>query len=89
MQRRDNVLIRVLPLDAGPHEGHRGSFAVYELADGTPYVFVEARGFGAFVTEPSAVQPFVEVCKGLEKHALDAQASDELITAVAERLGHE
>lgn len=87
VQRRDNVAIRVLPFDALPHEGLRGSFTLYELADGTPYVFVEARSFGVFVTETSAVQPFVEVCNGLGKHALDATTSDDMISAVAERLG--
>ena len=84
VQARDNVAIRVLPLDAPPHEGLRGSFALYELADGTPYVFVEARSFGVFVTETSAVQPFVEVCDGLGQHALDAATSAEMISTVAE-----
>lgn len=86
VQRGENVSIRVLPRESGPHDGHRGAFTLYGLGDGTRYVFVEAQGFGVFVTEPSAVQPFVEACEGLDKHALSAQDSDEMILAAAERL---
>lgn len=89
VQRRDNVAIRVIPIGAQPYEGLRGSFTLYELADGTPYTFVEALSFGVFATEPSTVQPFMELCKVLEGHALDAQASDEMIKVAAEGLGDE
>lgn len=89
VQRRENVAVRVIPLDAGTHGALRGSFTLYKLADGTPYVFVEARSFSVFVTESSAVQSFMQACKGLKEHALDVQASDAMISAVAERLCNE
>lgn len=89
VQRRDNVAIRIVPIGAHPYEGFRGSFTLYELADGTLYPFVETLGFGVFVTEPSTVQPFMEVCKELEELALGTQTSDEMIKAAVEGLDDE
>ncbi|WP_190821276.1 DUF5753 domain-containing protein [Saccharopolyspora pogona] len=88
-QRRDNVGIRVIPFDRGPNSSIRASFSLYELASGSPYVFVEVYSLGLFVTDPSEVAPFVEVCRSLDKSALDEDESSALIRKIAESLDNE
>jgi transcriptional regulator with XRE-family HTH domain len=85
-QRRDNVSIRVIPLDRGPNSSIRASFTLYELASGSPYVFVEVYSLGLFVTEPSEVASFVNVCRSLDESALDEDASSALVRKIAESL---
>ncbi|MEU5849554.1 helix-turn-helix domain-containing protein [Saccharopolyspora shandongensis] len=88
-QRRDNVSIRVIPFDRGASSSIRASFSVYELASGSPYVFVEVYSLGLFVTDPSEVAPFVKVCRSLDESALDDDASSALIRKIAENLNDE
>ncbi|MEV0054096.1 helix-turn-helix transcriptional regulator [Saccharopolyspora shandongensis] len=88
-QRRDNVSIRVIPFDRGASSSIRASFSVYELASGSPYVFVEVYSLGLFVTDPSEVTPFVKVCRSLDESALDEDASSALIRKIAENLNDE
>ncbi len=86
VQRRDNVSVRVIPARARESPAHGGPFSLYELADGSPYVFVEARSLGVFITEATDVEPFVKVCRALEGCALDEEGSSELIKSIAEGL---
>ncbi|WP_017976597.1 helix-turn-helix domain-containing protein [Actinopolyspora halophila] len=89
VQRRDNVSVRVVPARARESPAQGGPFSMYELADGNPYVFVEARSLGVFITEATDVEPFVKVCRTLESCALDEAASNELIAGIAEGLTDE
>lgn len=83
LQRRSNVSIRVLPFDSSARPAISG-FAMYQLGDGAPYVFVETEGAGVFVTDPSEVTPFLTTCQVLDRAALDEDESSELIRYVAE-----
>ncbi|MBA8822820.1 transcriptional regulator with XRE-family HTH domain [Saccharopolyspora lacisalsi] len=89
VQQRDNVSVRVLPFDTAGHPAVDGSFSRYELVDGSPYIFVEGLSFGVFITEPTEVKPFVEVCRVLDDRALDEQGSNKMIKEIAERYGDE
>ena len=89
LQRRDNVCIRVIPLDAAERPANGGSFSLYELADGSPYAFLEAKKLGVFVTESSDITPFVEVSQALDNCALDEQSSSSLIRKITEGMSDE
>lgn len=89
VQRRSNVVVRVLPLSAQANTSLDGSFALYELPGGQPYVYVEAQNFGVLLTEAVDVHPFVETCSQLGDHALQERESAELINQIAEGLVHE
>lgn len=89
LAERANVEIRVIPLDAPAHSVLNGGFTLFELADGTPYAFVESKGFAVCLVEPSDLQWVVKTCSTLEKVALDAQASISKIEKAAERLRHD
>ncbi len=84
LQRRKNVSIRVIPFDAAAYPANGVSFSVYDLASGSPYVFLEAHKLGVFVTEEAEVKPFVDVREALDKCALDEQSSDALIRKAVE-----
>ena len=88
-QRRDNVSIRIIPFDAAEYPANGGSFSQYDLADGSPYVFLEAHRLGVFVTEAVEVQPFVDVCQALDRCAFDEETSSALIRKIAEGLDHD
>ncbi|WP_275296511.1 helix-turn-helix domain-containing protein [Saccharopolyspora spinosa] len=89
LQRRDNVGVRVIDFEATPRPAIGTSFSLYELANGSPYVFVEVRGLGLFVTEPTEVASFVTACRSLDDCALDETASTALIRKIAETLNDE
>lgn len=86
LQRRNNVSVRVIPFDAVQSPANGGPFVLYELADGSHYVFVEAFMLGVFVTDSSEVAPFVETSRLLEGSALDEAGSNALIRKIAEGL---
>ena len=84
LQRRENISIRVIPFSAGECPPTSVSFSLYGLADGSPYVFLEAQKLGVFVTEPAETRPFVDSCQALDTCALDEQSSSALMRKVAE-----
>lgn len=88
LSARENVEVRVLPLDAPAHMALNGGFTLFELADGTPYAFMESQGFAVCLVEPSDLQCVVKTCNALEKVALSAQSSIAMIEKAAGRLGH-
>lgn len=89
LQRRDNIIVRVVPSDAATGPATGTPFSLYELADGSPYVLVETEGVGLFITEPPNVKPFMERCQMLQSCALDENSSDALIRKIAEGLAND
>ncbi|NYH80276.1 transcriptional regulator with XRE-family HTH domain [Actinopolyspora biskrensis] len=89
IQRRENVVVRVVPLSSAAHPALDGAFSLYELPDGSAHVYVEARYFGVFLTEPADVGPYIQSRWDLEEHALDEQSSRELIAEVMGRMSDE
>lgn len=89
VQRRENVSIRVIPLEAEAHPALVGAYALYELVDGTSYVLMDGRSMGVFVSGSSDVAPFVEASRSLTKYALDERDSSALMTAIAGRFDDE
>ena len=89
LQRRENLSIRVIPPDAAEYPVNGTAFSRYRLADGSYYVFLEARMLGVFVTDATETQPFVDVCDSLDNCALDEESSSALIRKTAEGLTDE
>lgn len=85
-QLRTNVSLRVIPFDATTHGAIEGGFSMYEVPAGRPYILVESRNVGVFLTESVDVAPFLEAWRKLQDHALDEDESTKLIKAAARRL---
>ncbi|MEU6858628.1 helix-turn-helix transcriptional regulator [Glycomyces sp. NPDC046736] len=78
----DNVEIRVMPTDHGPHSGHLGSFTLFEM----PYelssvAYVESLGGGLYIEAPR-VERFERAWEDLWRSALNPEQSNALIKAV-------
>jgi transcriptional regulator with XRE-family HTH domain len=82
MNQRENVDLRIMPTNFGPHAGHLGSFTLFAM----PYqlssvAYVESLG-GALYVEAPRVERFQRAWEDLWKGALDRQRSNALIKAV-------
>jgi transcriptional regulator with XRE-family HTH domain len=87
MSDRDNIELRVLPLEAGAHAGMLGSFHVLTQ----PYPFAQV-GYaetlaGSVYVEADDVEPFTAVYDHLLAASLDSHDSGELITQLESELG--
>jgi transcriptional regulator with XRE-family HTH domain len=76
------VTVKVIPVEAGAHSGLDGAFAVYEFEALSPYVYVENRKGGIFLTEPDETCDYVDVCGQLHDLALDPADSTKLIKSI-------
>jgi transcriptional regulator with XRE-family HTH domain len=75
--------IRLVPADAGPHEAWGGMFMVMGFATHAPVVYVEILTNSVFLEKPSDVQIYHDVLKRLDRAALDAGQSRQLLAQLA------
>lgn len=90
--RRRNIVIQVLPLDAGAHASMSGGFMVLDLptdAGGTPVACVEASTEGHYFEGPADLTTFTAMFYDLLGRSLDPQASIGLIEEIARSLREE
>jgi transcriptional regulator with XRE-family HTH domain len=80
---RQNITVRVLPLELGVHTGLDGNFSVFELSRAQTTVHVEARHAGVFLSEPDDVAPFKKTLDRLAQVALNAKDSKQLVVRYA------
>ncbi|THV30676.1 helix-turn-helix domain-containing protein [Glycomyces paridis] len=79
LSERENLTIRFIPEESGPHKGSEGTFTLYELPEPYPAVaHVETRAGGLYVEEPRA-SIFEAVWQDLDRAALPAERSRDLI----------
>ncbi len=80
------VGIWVIPVDAGAYTGLEGPFAAYEFATLDPYVYLENRKGGIFLTRKEETCEYLDVCKELRGLSLDGSESLKLIKSIAKGL---
>jgi transcriptional regulator with XRE-family HTH domain len=87
--RMPHVTIRIIPLAAGVHPGLvHGGFAIMQFentADNDIAYFETGPGDIVLVDQPNDIAVYWEIIELLQKKALDASATAELITDLAER----
>ncbi|WP_157975058.1 helix-turn-helix domain-containing protein [Glycomyces dulcitolivorans] len=74
------VTIRVVPAETGPHAGLDGSFNFFEMPEPYPAVANIETAAGMLYVEEPKVSKFRSVWEDLDRSALDAELSAELIT---------
>jgi transcriptional regulator with XRE-family HTH domain len=76
---RENIEIRIMPVDRAPHAGHQGTFTLFELpAPYTPVAYIDTLGGPLFIEEPT-VQRFSDVWNDLDSQALSPKRSRQMI----------
>jgi len=80
MAERENVTLRVMPLDAPLHPGLTSNMTIMEFRDPwQPVAMVDHNRGGVFLEAPEDVDAFTEVFDGVYESALTADQSRELI----------
>jgi transcriptional regulator with XRE-family HTH domain len=81
---RPNVTVRVVPLQAGPHAGLRGPFAILEFADEPSLVYFANQGTSMFLDEKEDVAAYRVALGNILNEALEPAESAELIASLAD-----
>jgi len=81
---RPNITLRVVPLQAGPHAGSRGPFAIMEFEDEPSLVFFENQHIGMFLDEKDDIAAYRVALGNILNEALETAESVELITNLAD-----
>jgi transcriptional regulator with XRE-family HTH domain len=88
ISRRNNVSIRILPLDAGLHAGLMGIFTVFQFADDIDrdVVSVETHSGDRYLEEQSSVLEYLRLFDAVTHRALDNSGSRALLTRLVDSL---
>lgn len=81
--RRPNIVIQVIPSDAGAHEGLRGPFMIADFADAPSAAWQDGAVYGQLVDDPGGVTAVVTTFDTLKSEALPRSASLALMEEVA------
>jgi len=84
MAELPNVVVQILPFDAGPHPGQIGAFKILELDDQPGVVWVEGPDEGHFIDREDQVAECIRRYDHLRAMALSPAASRKMITAPLE-----
>jgi hypothetical protein len=79
LAERPGIAIRVVPLGTGAHAGMAGSFDLLTFERYEDVVFLEAENSSVIIEAPEAVKAYGRVVDALDRLALDAEQSKELI----------
>ncbi|MGH3718486.1 MAG: helix-turn-helix domain-containing protein [Pseudonocardiaceae bacterium] len=82
MSLRPYLTLRVVPIALGAHAAMAGSFTLLEFADFRPVVYLENEVSGLFLETPVEIDAYQRILGALEKTALGAEESRELIAAL-------
>ncbi|HUQ60696.1 DUF5753 domain-containing protein [Lentzea sp.] len=82
MGNRLYITVRVVPTALGAHAGLSGSFRLLRYEKYEPVVFTETENSSLFVEDKATIDTYVDVLKLLDRQALDAEQSRELITSI-------
>jgi hypothetical protein len=82
MAQRSYVTLRVVPIAVGAHAGLSGSFMQLQYEKFEPAVFIESQTSGLFLEDKASLAIYAKALKLLDRQALDAVQSKELITSI-------
>lgn len=86
MSERSNIVVRVVPRDAGAHEGLDGPFKIFTVREGD-VGFVEAPTGGRLVPETDEARELRSRFERIGNVALPVHSSRKLITSLMEAMG--
>jgi transcriptional regulator with XRE-family HTH domain len=81
---RVNVTIRVVPLQAGPHSGLRGSFATMDFEDEPSLAYFENQSTSMFLDEKEDLAAYRVALGNILNEALEPVESAQLIASLAD-----
>ncbi|MFD4638716.1 helix-turn-helix domain-containing protein [Lentzea sp. NPDC058436] len=82
MAQRSYVTIRIVPTSVGAHAGLGGSFMHLAYEKFEPVVYLEGENSSLFLEDKASLGTYAEVLKRLDRQALDAEQSKELINSI-------
>ncbi|MFI6102059.1 helix-turn-helix domain-containing protein [Lentzea sp. NPDC051213] len=80
---RPYITSRVVPIAVGAHAGQAGTFTFLKFASLEPVVYVDAENHGVFLDDKDSIKAYANILKSLDRTALDAEQSKELIASIA------
>lgn len=84
MSDRPNIMVNVIPLCVGFHDGLGGSFTILGFEDGTSAAYTESAGEGMLIEQPPRVANHVVRYDLLRGYALDVSESRAMIKEAME-----
>lgn len=83
MSKRPHIICRIVPVSAGAHAGQAGSFTLMRFDKLDPVIFIDAENHGVFLDDKASAKAYTNILKALDRTALDAEQSRELIERIA------
>lgn len=81
--RRPNIVLQVIPLAVGAHQGLSGNFVIADFAEGPPAVYQDTAARGQIVEDADDIAAVTMMWATLNSEALPRSASLELVEEVA------
>ena len=81
--RQPNVVLQVIPLAVGAHQGMSGNFVIADFAEGPPAVYLDTAARGQIIEDSDDIAVVTVMWETLKAEALSRSASQELIKEVA------
>lgn len=79
---RKYITLRVVPTAVGAHAGLSSSFTLLKYEKFEPVVYLENLNTGLFLEDKGSLDMYTDALKGLDRSALDAEQSRELIASI-------
>jgi transcriptional regulator with XRE-family HTH domain len=70
MARRPNIVVQVIPLEAGAHEGLRGPFVIAEFEDAPDVAYQDTPVSGQIIEDPDAIKELAHTWDALQRVTL-------------------
>lgn len=83
MARRPNIVVQVIPVAAGAHEGLRGPFMIADFDDAPSVAWQDAAVFGQLVEDANGIASLMAMWDTLKSEALPRSASLALMEEAA------
>jgi hypothetical protein len=81
--QQPNVVLQVIPLAVGAHQGMSGNFVIADFAEGPPTVYLDTAARGQIIEDSDDIAVVTVMWETLKAEALSRSASQELIKEVA------
>jgi transcriptional regulator with XRE-family HTH domain len=78
-----NIVVQVIPLAVGAHQGMSGNFVVADFTEGLPAVYQDTAARGQIIDDADDIAAVTVMWETLKAEALSRSASQELIKEVA------
>ena len=81
--QQPNIVLQVIPLTVGAHQGMSGNFVIADFAEGPPAVYQDTAARGQIIEDSDDIAVVTVMWETLKAEALSRSASQQLIKEVA------